>query len=312
MKCAESKELLSDYADGLLDGEKLAALEAHLQACRDCALELGSLQSLLEGLKDLEPVKAPADFLQLLHRRMERPRRWQRVRALLFRPARIKIPLQLAGALVTAFLVFSIVLHQQEPALRKSAAPGVDQPSEMADLREKEEPAPAVSTQAESKDGFFYAARGGGAGRETAPTEWVLRLPEGAASLGKTGDKRSAPPPAAPRRQAAAEELRAVRAPGAVGRLEPEGARDVAPALPAGANEPLSALEQVVLLHGGRVVGVQREGRDEVPAQVEVEIPLASAEAFRRSLEALGALQVPEREADADDAGTLRLRIRIE
>lgn len=127
MVCEEIRELLSEYLDEVLPGLDRDAVEAHLSSCGACRKELESLRSVLQGLHSLEPVEPPQDFLGQLHERMAQRPWFVRILRRLFIPMRVKIPLQLAGALAVAVLVFSILLVQQSeywfPAYRlKSAA----------------------------------------------------------------------------------------------------------------------------------------------------------------------------------------------
>jgi hypothetical protein len=112
MVCEEIRELFSEYLDEVLDGPAKAALEAHLSSCEACRKELESLRSVLRELHSLEPVEPPLDFLAQLHERMEKRPWFQRVLRRLFFPLKVKIPLQLAGALAVVFLVFSVLLVQ--------------------------------------------------------------------------------------------------------------------------------------------------------------------------------------------------------
>ena len=67
------------------------------------------MKSLVHDLQNLEAVKAPDDFLSQLHERMDRRFDFSAFISVLFRPFRIKIPLQLATAAVMALLIFTIV-----------------------------------------------------------------------------------------------------------------------------------------------------------------------------------------------------------
>lgn len=114
MECAEVREHLSEYIDGFMDAETEARVRMHLMSCKDCAEELASLKAVVRELGDLEPVEAPGDFLARLHERMERPSALSKILDTLFRPFKIKIPLEFAGAAAAAVLVF-IVLNVQQP-----------------------------------------------------------------------------------------------------------------------------------------------------------------------------------------------------
>ena len=121
MECKESKELLSEYIDGLLDGDTRALVEEHLNACRGCRDELASLKTLVSELGALDTVPAPEDFLKQVHERLETPSRLSRILGTLFVPFRIKIPLEFAGAAVVALLLGFVFLAETPVKYR---APG--------------------------------------------------------------------------------------------------------------------------------------------------------------------------------------------
>ncbi len=115
MECADIKELLSDYIDGALDPQARAIVEEHLPGCEGCREELMSLKTLIQELSSLDAVKAPSDFLEKVHERVERRSRFLKIIRMFFVPMRIKIPLQFATVAATAVLVF-IVFNMMQPA----------------------------------------------------------------------------------------------------------------------------------------------------------------------------------------------------
>ncbi|MBW2409183.1 MAG: DUF2275 domain-containing protein [Deltaproteobacteria bacterium] len=114
MRCSHAKELLSSYLDGRLDKESSIQLEEHLAGCDACRRQMDALAMLVNELRGLEPVKAPPDFLDQLHTRLDpRPRRRNLVKKL-FHPLRIKIPLELASAAALALLIVAVIGIQKE------------------------------------------------------------------------------------------------------------------------------------------------------------------------------------------------------
>jgi len=113
MECARVKELLSEYIDGSLDAQVGAAVKDHVSICNGCKEELASLSAMVEELGSLEPVKAPADFLEKIHERMEPRLKVYRIIRKLFVPFHIKIPLELAAAATMAILVIAVLNIQQ-------------------------------------------------------------------------------------------------------------------------------------------------------------------------------------------------------
>lgn len=60
MKCRQSEELWSDYAEGILPAPLRRDLEEHLEACHDCARLMTSFRSVVEALGSLpRPQPAP-------------------------------------------------------------------------------------------------------------------------------------------------------------------------------------------------------------------------------------------------------------
>jgi hypothetical protein len=114
MNCAGSKELFSEYIDDVLDPDTKAQLEGHVLQCANCRRVLEELKALVGELRAVEPVKAPDDFLDRLHERIEPRFGFGKIIKKLFVPMRIKIPVQLVTATATAVLVFSII-HLQQP-----------------------------------------------------------------------------------------------------------------------------------------------------------------------------------------------------
>jgi hypothetical protein len=148
MNCYRTKELLSEYIDGLLDKEQESLVRDHLLLCGDCRDEFESMKAVVREMGSLDKIKAPDDFLAALHGRMERESWFQKVKNFLFMPARIRIPVELATlatTVVLAFFIFHIVQlmplkspsdlkdKKPEPEIRSSegmpaAGSGIKQP----------------------------------------------------------------------------------------------------------------------------------------------------------------------------------------
>ncbi len=109
MNCAGIKELLSEYVDGVLDAQTKADIKEHIATCTGCQKEIKELKALVEDLGSLEQAKAPDDFIDRLHERIEPRFGFGKIINALFVPMRIKIPMQLVTATATAVLVFSII-----------------------------------------------------------------------------------------------------------------------------------------------------------------------------------------------------------
>jgi hypothetical protein len=114
MNCAGIKELLSEYIDGVLDAQTEAQIKKHTAACAGCRKEMEELKTLVENIGSFQQAKAPDDFLDQLHERIEPRFGLRKMINTLFVPMRIKIPVQLVTATATAVLVFSII-HLPQP-----------------------------------------------------------------------------------------------------------------------------------------------------------------------------------------------------
>jgi hypothetical protein len=106
MPCDQFKEILSEYIDGSLTGQRKTQLEDHLSVCDRCREELASLKALVSELGSLEPVKAPPDFLDQLHNRIESRFTLSRLVRMLFVPVPVKIPLEVATVAALVILIF--------------------------------------------------------------------------------------------------------------------------------------------------------------------------------------------------------------
>lgn len=75
MKCRQAKKLLSPYIDDELSAAERTALEEHLESCVACRLELGELEKISLGLKEIyQQVEVPpglVDSVMLRLRKLE-------------------------------------------------------------------------------------------------------------------------------------------------------------------------------------------------------------------------------------------------
>lgn len=113
MECARSKELLSDYIDGITDARTNKLLEEHLLVCKGCREDLASLRALVQEMGSLESLEAPRDFLEKVHERIEQRSKFGQILRKLFVPVRIKVPLELATVTAMAILILAVVNVQQ-------------------------------------------------------------------------------------------------------------------------------------------------------------------------------------------------------
>ena len=109
MDCANIQRHLSEYMDGVLDAQTQDRVEKHLSSCKECREELESLKALIHDLENLPRVKAPDDFLEQLHERMNARFNFRDYIKGLSRIFQMRIPLQIAAATAMAVLIFAIV-----------------------------------------------------------------------------------------------------------------------------------------------------------------------------------------------------------
>jgi hypothetical protein len=60
--CNQVQASFTDYLDGRLTGHTMLEVDAHLEDCRECALEWDSLREMQASLAALGPVPEPADL----------------------------------------------------------------------------------------------------------------------------------------------------------------------------------------------------------------------------------------------------------
>lgn len=129
MQCTRIRELLSQYIDGLLDLHTKALVETHLQSCTECSKTLEELQTIVQTLRELDPVPAPANFIANVNKRLAK-RTWARqLFEAFFVPVKIKLPLQFAAAAIAAIIVIT---------LSYKIKPDVDIATRAPELKQKE------------------------------------------------------------------------------------------------------------------------------------------------------------------------------
>jgi hypothetical protein len=318
MDCEEIKERLSAYVDDLLDGESRALVEEHLSSCKACEQEWVSLKALVRELGSLESVEPPKDFLDQLNERIEARSWFPRIFRTLFKPMRVKIPLEFAGAVAVALLVFA-VLHTQKDQMKLAQAPeGLKQ--EMAseqvaeEQRQAEAPGRPMKERAQKED---VEAFGVGVKEEPYTERRLARGPEEekmakqyAADTLKPAVKDQAPPPEREPIELALVMQKEVRpeslAPGAAMEAAPAPKKkmrrslavpQVAPSAKPDRDEAqddsLSKLKRLIELVGGEVVSVEYGAQTNQPTSIEAQIPAQQIHTFYSKLKELGDLRTP-------------------
>ncbi len=301
MDCGEIKERLSAYVDDVLDAESKAVVEEHLSTCKDCQQELVSLKALVSELGSLESVEPPRDFLDQLHERIEARSWFPKILRTLFVPMRVKIPLEFAGAVAVAILVFS-VLHTQKDQLRLAEAPvGLKQEraGEQVAMEKRQAEAPLrvmeesvykeravdsfgdVAKDEAHKPQLAYKAATAEeppAERETIELALVMKKEIRPESLAPGAAMEAAP---APKKKMS----RSLALPQAAPPAKPERDEEV--------DESLPRLKRLIELVGGEVVSLEYNEETNTLESIRAEIPAKQIDTFYNKLKALGDLQVP-------------------
>jgi hypothetical protein len=293
--------------DDALDAKAKALADEHLRSCPACREELDSLKALVKDLGSIESVRAPADFLDQLHKRMERPSRVSTLREWLFYPLRVKIPLQLAGAAVMAFIIFSI-LSLQQPSVRQHSKPEqetkaggrayyMDESKEMKSDGRSEARVPKTAP--------VGLARDKDAGKPATRPEALVQ-------------KATIPESAKETREIALNFKRQVRAKAAT--AEPFPAQ--APAAPAQEDKKEEALEKepesilsitkAIQAAKGKALSVDYNPQTGLPEVIHAEMPAGELPTFYERLRELGDLRISPQTGAEKDSGVVQIKIRID
>jgi putative zinc finger protein len=187
VSCQPTRELLSAWVDGAATPAERAAVESHLATCADCRHELDHLRETLTLLREAEPARAPAGFVDRVLARV-RPAPRRRLLARVFLPLGAKLPVEAAAIVMVAVLVAYVARETPElgPALPRAALPSAA--PERAEQAEPTQPAPRPAAP--------RSTGGAGVGPETArPLEAAQ-----AGRLAARPQPEQSPAPAAPRR----------------------------------------------------------------------------------------------------------------
>ncbi len=117
MDCKEIQERLHEYAEALLAPEESGVVKNHLNQCDDCTRELEEIRAYLSALSGLPGVPAPDGFLESVREKVAKKNRYNDIIELLFYPLKLKIPLEAAGVIGLAVIVF--VLYKPVDYLKK-------------------------------------------------------------------------------------------------------------------------------------------------------------------------------------------------
>ncbi len=316
MRCGKAHLLLDDYLRGTLASAERDAVAEHLVSCGKCSAELEFLKRYREGLASVPPLRAPAGFLAKVREGIARdtaarPPARRGIISRLFLPLTIKLPLEAAGLLATAALVFVLVkptldesmrpapsVSQQEQEVAAEKAPGSPdrretRPRYHAFSRAKksakteriaqEKTAPVLEIDLAVASATRYRAdRAPGAAREEeAPSpEARGQVMDMARSRAMKSESASQPAPRVQREEASRSRA-----------ADEETAGGVAPARQATvqftSTEQIVKIKRMIRPLGGRIIGENSAAGDR-PAYVRVELPEANYAKFVDQLNQVG------------------------
>lgn len=139
MNCQDARDQLSALLDDALATDERGPLAAHLAGCADCRRELERLRMTVTLLRTVPPPRAPAGFVDRVLA-AARPEPWpRRLRRWLFVPWAVKLPLEVAAALLVAGT--AVYVFQRTPALQEAAR----EPATFASRPTPEAPPPPAS-----------------------------------------------------------------------------------------------------------------------------------------------------------------------
>ncbi len=161
MTCPDARVQLSAFLDEALSAAEQQALEAHLAGCAECRRELEQFRGTVALLGRLPPVHAPAGFVDRVMGEAYRPPWPRRFRDALFRPLRVKLPLEAAAVLLVG--VSALYVYQRAPEVQQVARQETPMPPPAAPAAPAQPPAPPVAGAAgdasQSKDADARAKR---------------------------------------------------------------------------------------------------------------------------------------------------------
>ncbi|MBN1758714.1 MAG: hypothetical protein JW863_10370 [Chitinispirillaceae bacterium] len=138
----EMQLLLPDYLAGRLDPDLSRQIEQRCAASMEMSNALDAARRYTDALGAVEEIRAPDDFLDKVHQRIEEP---SGMLHRLFTPIRRWLPVELAGVLVTALLVLFLFnpFSGEIPQLRTS------RPVQEYESRQQPAPVSPATTQQE-------------------------------------------------------------------------------------------------------------------------------------------------------------------
>jgi RNA polymerase sigma factor (sigma-70 family) len=301
-----------------------ALIDEHLLACPKCNEEFASLKALIRELGSMESFKAPDDFLEKIHERLEPWGSFRKIMRILFVPGRIKIPLELATAVAMAVLIFSI-LYIQQPEKMVSDVP---ESSTHVKVTEKT----SMDRVSPSGKGAKFNSKpviGKATAQQPVKKREIIEL---TLLLEKEGPGEAYAPSesieAAPARQRDAERSRMARLTAPKTEMKTDTLRrkkqvtgfteEKRPVLEEESRASFSSLhdtfikvKELIMLAEGRTLSLEYEPHTERPQSIRAEIPANNFTSFCDKLSRLAILHTSPPTISEKDQGTIQIRIRF-
>jgi len=293
MTCHESRERLSELLDEVLPARERALVDAHLADCPECRRELERLRATVSLLQRVEPVRAPAGFVDRVMVAV-RPVPWyRRLAAWIFLPLSIKLPAEAAAMALVAIL--AVYLFQRDPELRRTVRPELQATPPRAEApTPREEPPPSSLATPPQKPGQVEK----GTALERAPERF-------SGARRRALDERSAASPSSP--PAVAEgKLAEKKREADLERLQKEdqAPRSAAPASPSPTAAPAAPIPQTAPESRPK-----SQDATERPPRILAPAPPAQANRQAGALNFSGLLAVKDRRAAEQGLAELLARV---
>ncbi|GAB4340243.1 MAG: hypothetical protein Kow0037_25930 [Calditrichia bacterium] len=124
--CDRFREQFSNYLEGELRGTELQELEAHFQACEDCAVTYRQMKIIQNSLRQLPKIKTSAEFERELHRQIFQQNGQSRRIPFSFSRETWKMP-AMGSALVAAAVGFFLIFNSGPDTPANATTPGFQQ-----------------------------------------------------------------------------------------------------------------------------------------------------------------------------------------
>jgi len=319
MECSRVKTILFEYTDTEIPVEFRKEVEAHLSLCGSCARQVEALREQSNALRTMPKVEAPADFLEQVRSRLEKPSILSRLKDGLSVLFTGKHFFQLAGAAATAVLVIAstqmILRDGGQKALLSPVPPSiVSPPSVQAPPASPARPQALPDVRRENGTTFNGAlpstAHDALTGTEERSVSLTLKLSGASPKLKLRGgtfkaESFSAAAPAAEMRAPDEKKLKKDVTKGAAGTA---GTREAG--APPEAQKISSDVIRLIRHADGKVLSAAPSQADNQPGTLLAEMPAANYPSFLDQMRQLGEVEFSG-DKDFNPAPDAKVRVSV-